>query len=173
MKKLATLFVASAVVAFASTSCGTKSAQAESTSDLKTKIENCTNPDSLKVYVAEAQAYAQKLVKEGKVEEAKKYLEQIEPAVKSKIPALAGTFDAVNGALDKVEASASDKAEDAKDAASAAVDSVGSAASQAADAVSQKASEVKDAAAEKVQEAKEATADAAQKGADKVKELLK
>ncbi len=172
MKKLATLFVASAVVAFASTSCGTKSAQAESTSDLKTKIENCTNPDSLKVYVAEAQAYAQKLVKEGKVEEAKKYLEQIEPAVKSKIPALAGTFDAVNGALDKVEASASDKA-DAKDAASAAVDSVGSAASQAADAVSQKASEVKDAAAEKVQEAKEATADAAQKGADKVKELLK
>ena len=49
---------------------------------------------------------------------------------------------------DKVEASASDKAEDAKDAASAAVDSVGSAASQAADAVSQKASEVKDAAAE-------------------------
>ncbi len=134
MKKLATLFVASAVVAFASTSCG------------------------------------QKLVKEGKVEEAKKYLDQIEPVVKSKIPALAGTFDAVNGALDKAEASASDKAEDAKDAASAAVDSVGSAASQAADAVSQKASEVKDAAAEKVQEA---TADAAQKGADKVKELLK
>lgn len=173
MKKLASLFIAGAVVALAASSCGTKSAQAESTSDLKTKIENCTNPDSLKVYVAEAQAYAQKLVKEGKVEEAKKYLEQIEPVVKSKVPAMAGAFDTVNSVLDKVESSAADKAESAGDAASAAADSIGSAASQAADAVSQKASEVKDAAAEKVQEAKEATADAAQKGADKVKELLK
>ncbi len=129
MKKLATLFVASAVVAFASTSCGTKSALVQNqppTQRLKLRI--APTPTALKVYVAEARAYAQKLVKEGKVEEAKKYLDQIEPVVKSKIPALAGTFDAVNGALDKVEASASDKAEDAKDAASAAVDSVGSAA---------------------------------------------
>ncbi|MDE5921485.1 MAG: hypothetical protein K2G82_07745, partial [Paramuribaculum sp.] len=35
------------------------------------KIENCTNTDSLKAYVDQAKAYAQTLVSQGKVEQAK------------------------------------------------------------------------------------------------------
>ncbi|MCM1068152.1 MAG: hypothetical protein NC418_11325 [Muribaculaceae bacterium] len=172
MKKLVLIGALVAVLAIGSVSCS-KNDGAKEASAITSKIENCTNPDSLRVYVDQAKAYAQKLVKEGKVEQAKEYLAKIEPVVKEKAPALAGTLASVETALDKVGDVVGDKVDDAKDAASAAADSLGSAASSASDAVAAKADEVKDAAAEKVQQAKDATADAAQKGADKVKELLK
>lgn len=181
MKKLVLTVAVALVMSAAAVSCGSK---AESGADMKAKIENCSNPDSLKVYVEQAKTYAQKLVAEGKVEEAKKYLAEVEPVVKEKAPALAGTFSAVTTALDKVESVAGDKAEAAKESASAAVDSAKTAAGNAVDAVSakagevkdaaaQKAGEVKDAAAEKAQQAKDAVSDAAQQGADKVKDLFK
>ncbi len=175
MKKL--VLTAVLALALAATSCGSKSTREVSASEMKTKIENCTNPDSLKVYVDQAKDYAKKLVDEGKIDEAKKYLDQIEPIVKEKAPALSGTFDAVNTALGKVKDVAGDKLDQAKDAASAATDSVGSAASNAVEGVKEAAADTynqaKDAAADAADKAKEATADAAQKGADKVKDLLK
>lgn len=172
MKKLVLIGALAAVLAIGSVSCSKKDG-ASDPSAITSKIENCTNTDSLKVYVDQAKAYAQKLVKEGKVDQAKEYLAKIEPVVKEKAPALAGTLATVETALDKVGDAVGDKVDDAKDAASAAADSLGSAAESARDAVAEKAGEVKDAAAEKIQQAKDATADAAQKGADKVKDLLK
>ena len=85
MKKLVLIGTLAAVLAAGSVSCSKK----DSTTDvsvLTSKIENCTNTDSLRVYVGQAKAYAQKLVKEGKVEEAKEYLAKIEPVVKRKHP---------------------------------------------------------------------------------------
>lgn len=183
MKKLVLIGTLAAVLAVGSMSCSKKDSSAEA-SAMTTKIENCTNPDSLQAYVAQAKAYAQKLVQEGKVDQAKEYLAKIEPVVKEKAPALAGTLSTVETALDKVTDVVGDKVDAAKDATSAAVDSIGSAASSATDAVSAKAEEVKDAAAakteevknaaaDKVDKAKEATANAVQNGADKVKDLLK
>lgn len=172
MKKLVLIGALAAVLAAGSVSCSKKDGAADA-SALTAKIENCTNPDSLSMYVDQAKAYAQKLVKEGKVDEAKAYLAKIEPVVKEKAPALAGTLSTVETALDKVGDVVGDKAQDAKDAASAAADSIGSAASQAGEAVADKAGELKDKAADKLQQAADATSDAAQKGADKVKDLLK
>jgi len=56
MKKL--VLTAIVALALAAASCGTKSTQEVSASDIKTKIENCSNPDSLKVYVDQAKDYA-------------------------------------------------------------------------------------------------------------------
>lgn len=171
MKKL--VLTAIVAIALAATSCGTKQTGEVSASDLKTKIENCTNPDSVKIYVDQAKDYAKKLVDEGKIDEARKYLDQIEPVVKEKAPSLSSTFDAVNTALGKVKEVAGDKAEEAKDAAAAATDSVKNAADNAVqnakDAASDAAQKTKDA----VENAKDAASDAAQQGADKVKDLLK
>lgn len=156
-------------------SCGSKAT--ETADSLKSKITNCSNPDSLKLYVEQAKAYADKLVAEGKVDEAREFMAKIEPVVNEKVPALAGTLSTVENVLDKVGDSAADKAEDAKNSAAAAVDSAKSAAGNAVEAVKDKTAETVDAAKEKtaaaVESAKEATSDAAQKGADKVKELLK
>ena len=168
MKKL--VLTAIVALALAATSCGSKTSEQVSASDMKTKIENCTNPDSLKVYVDQAKDYAKKLVDEGKVDEAQKYLDQIEPVVKDKAPALSSTFDAVNTALGKVKAVAGDKFDDAKEAASVAGDSVSSAASNAVEGVKEAAGDAvqnaKDAAGDAAQKAKDATVDAANKAKD-------
>lgn len=181
MKKLVLTLAVALTIGAAAVSCGNNAGSAAK--DIKAKIEHCSNPDSVKVYADEAREYARKLVAEGKVEEAKKYLAEIEPVVKEKVPALAGTFTTVNGLLDKVEDTAADKAADAKESASAAVDSAKSAAGSAVDAAKEKAGEVGDAAAQKASDlkqavsdkasdVKDAASDAVQKGADKVKDLL-
>ena len=178
------------VAAGAAVSCSKKDA-AESADAVKSKIENCTNPDSLSLYVEQAKDYADKLVKEGKIDEAQKYLETIEPVVKEKAPALAGTFDAVNAALGKVKDVAGDTVDSAKEAADNAADSLKNAADNAvegakdaaADAVNDakdKANAAADAAAQKVSDAannaaqkvSDAASNAAQKADNKVKDLL-
>ena len=42
--------------------CSTTEKAKDEGADLKAKIESCTNPDSMKVYVQQAQAYAEKLI---------------------------------------------------------------------------------------------------------------
>ena len=75
MKKI--FFVAVVAMAATLASCsGTKQAEDKGAA-LKAKIENCTNPDSLKLYVQQAQEYAQKLIAEGKDKEAQAYLEEV------------------------------------------------------------------------------------------------
>ena len=95
----AILLAAAAVVALAFGSCSKADKEAKSESnDFKAKIENCTNPDSIATYVQQAEAYARKLVDEGNVEEAKKYLADIQPIVKKKAPAHVGVFETVRTA---------------------------------------------------------------------------
>lgn len=55
---LAVALVATMVFA----SCSSTQKAKDEGADLKAKIENCSNPDSLKVYVEQAKAYADKLV---------------------------------------------------------------------------------------------------------------
>ncbi len=170
MKKLLLSIAVVAALCAATASCGKS---ADSTASMKSKIENCTNTDSLRAYVEQAKAYADKLVAEGKVDEARKYLAELEPVVKSKAPALSGALSTVESTLDKVKENASDKADEAKNSAAAAVDSAKSAVGSAAEAVKDKAADVASAVKEKTQDVKEGAADAVQKGADKVKEILK
>ena len=170
MKKLLLSIAVVAALCAATASCGKS---ADSTASMKSKIENCTNTDSLRAYVEQAKAYADKLVAEGKVDEARKYLAEPEPVVKSKAPALSGALSTVESTLDKVKENASDKADEAKNSTAAAVDSAKSAVGSAAEAVKDKAADVASAVKEKTQDVKEGAADAAQKGADKVKEILK
>ena len=170
MKKLLLFIAVVAALCAATASCGKS---ADSTASMKSKIENCTNTDSLRAYVEQAKAYADKLVAEGKVDEARKYLAELEPVVKSKAPALSGALSTVESTLDKVKENASDKTDEAKNSAAAAVDSAKSAVGSAAEAVKEKAADVASGVKEKAQDVKEGAADAAQKGADKVKELLK
>lgn len=153
MKKVL-LSVAVVTAAMFASCTGSADKAGHSTSDFKTKIENCTNPDSLTVYVNEAKAYAQKLVAEGKIDEAKKYMAQIEPVVKEKAPALAGAFSTVKDALDKVPGAVTGKTEEVKDAMSDKATEVGN-------AISDKASEVSDAVADKSEEAAAAVKDKA------------
>ncbi len=170
MKKLLLSIAVVAALCAATASCGKS---ADSTASMKSKIENCTNTDSLRAYVEQAKAYADKLVAEGKVDEARKYLAELEPVVKSKAPALSGALSTVESTLDKVKENASDKADEAKNSTAAAVDSAKSAVGSAAEAVKDKDGNVASAVKEKTQDVKEGAADAAQKGADKVKEILK
>ena len=193
MKKLVLSIAVVAALCASAVSCS--HSEADASGAMKAKIENCTNPDSLKAYVDEARAYADKLVKEGKVDEAKKYLEAIEPAVKEKAPALAGVLTTAETALDKVKDVVGDKAEDARQSAGEAVDSARSAVGSAVDAVGDKASDIYDATKEKTKDVVNATkdkavdvydatktkatevtksaADAVKEGADKTKEFLK
>ncbi|MEZ3590392.1 MAG: hypothetical protein K1V84_05095 [Muribaculaceae bacterium] len=164
MKKILLFVAVAASLSFAACSSADKAAN-ESADSFKSKIENCTNPDSLKIYVEQAKEYAQKLISEGKVDEAKKYLNDIQPTVEKYAPSLAGTLSTVKNLVDKVPASAesaTDAATDSlKSAASDAVNAAGDAVNAAGDAVSAKANEVKDAATDKANEVKDAATDKA------------
>lgn len=132
------------------------------------KLSSATNSDSIASYIDKAKAYAQKLINEGKVEEAKAYLAKIEPMIKSKAPQLAGSLDAIKAGLDKLPTDAGEKADaamqDAKEKAGEAYDAAKEAAKDKAEAVKEsakeKASAAKEAAKEKADAAKEKTRNA-------------
>ncbi len=183
MKKL--ILSVAVIAAVAMISCTSSEKTAEQGSAITSKIENCTNPDSLKAYVQEAKDYVKTLVNEGKVEQAKEYLAKIEPVVMEKAPALAGTLATVETALDKVADTAKVDPTEAVDSAKNAVtDSISSKAEAIKDAAADKIQEGKDAVAEKAGEVVEGTkkvasdvaekaSDAAQQAADKIKDLGK
>lgn len=179
MKKLI-LSVAVTAVALMVACTGKQQTEKED-GGIMAKIENCTNTDSLKAYVDQAKAYAQTLVSQGKVEQAKEFLAKIEPVVKQKAPALATALTSVESALDKVEAAASEKADSTKQAVT---DSVGNKIDAAKQAISDKASETVEKASDAVEnvagkasdavgKAADKTADAVNKATDAVKEKLK
>lgn len=184
MKKiLLTLAVVGAAIAGLS-ACSQSASQKDGRTEgeeIKAKIENCTNADSLKLYVEQAQAYAAKLEAEGKGAEAASYLDEVTPVVEKKDPSVAGYFKELKDkaaaevkeageAVDSVAGAAADKGKEL-------ADSVNSKGAAAVNAVTEKGAAAVDAAkskgAEAVQQGKEKVSDAAQKGADKVKDLLK
>ncbi len=176
--------LAVAVLAIGSlTSCGSKTTRegSEEGEALKVKIENCTDPDSLKMYVEQAQEYARKLEAEGKGEEAEAYLNKIVPVVQEKDPSVATYFEELKSKAKEEVTEAKEKADsvagDLKDKGAVAVDSVKNAGKNAVESVKKAGSDAVEATKQKtsdvVQQGKEKVSDAAQKGADKVKDLLK
>ncbi len=151
-----TLTIAAAAIG-SLTSCGSKAAREGSDEGeaLKAKIENCTDPDSLKIYVEQAQTYAQKLEAEGKGKEAEAYLNKIVPVVQKKDPSVATYFEELKTKACEAKEAVDSVAGAVKDKSAAVVDSV------------------KNAGANAVEGVKNAGSDAAQQGADKVKDLLK
>lgn len=201
MKKFFMTLAVAAMALGAMTSCGSK-AETEGKDEgkeLKTKIENCTDPDSLKIYVEQAHEYAAKLEAEGKGAEAEGYLDELLPVVQQKDSAAASYFqqlkskaveevneakEAAKEAKDSVASAGKHAVEAGKDAVNAGKDAVKGAAESAEKKVSDAAAEAKqkgteavDAAKQKgseaVNSAKQKGADAVQKGADAVKGLLK
>ena len=167
MKKIYLAVAVVATMMFAS--CSSTQKAKDEGADLKSKIESCINPDSLKVYVDQAKAYADKLVSEGKDKEAEAYLKEVAPVVAAKDPTAASVFE-------KIEAAADSVASDATDAVKAAGESVGDAVSDKVDAAkaaaSQAADDAKAKAAKAADDAKTKVADAASQAADKVKSAL-
>lgn len=156
-------------------SCSAERAQ-QSEKSLAEKIESTSNPDSLRMYVNEANAYIEKLTKEGKVEEAQAYLDEIKPVVEKKAPALVPSFvsTALGIAEEKARQSAAefaDKAGDAvdnvKDTAGDAVDKAKDAANDAVNKAKDKANEAADKANDAVNKAKDKATDAVNKAKDK------
>jgi len=128
MKKVIFSVAVVATMVFAACS-GEKKVQDEASS-MQSKIENCTNPDSLKAYAAQAQAYYQKLVAEGKVDEAKAFLDKVEPTIKEKVPSLAGAFETLKSGVDALPGKVDDAASAVGDSISAAADQAQQAANQ-------------------------------------------
>lgn len=180
MKKLflSVALVAAVMVA----SCSAEKKAEDEGAALKAKIENCTNPDSLKIYVSQAKDYANKLVKEGKDSAAEAFLSEVTPAVQAKDPAAALGLTAIDlkakadSAFEATKESAKELADSTSKAVSDKVGEVKDAASDAAekakDKVSDAAEKAKDKAAEAAETAKTKAAEAAQSGADKVKDLM-
>lgn len=176
MKKL---FLSIAIVGAALLgSCSAEKKAEDKGADLKAKIENCTDSDSLKIYVQQAKDYADKLVSEGKDSEAEAFLNEVTPAVEAKDPAAAGTFLGLNlkakadSAFDATKEAAKNLADTVGDKAVKVKDAVSDKAKDVKDAVSDKAKDVKDATKDAFNTAKEKTAEAAQSGADKVKDIV-
>lgn len=175
MKKfILSLAVALAVGAAAVSCSNTTSSADESAQALIEKIQSTTNQADIQKYVDQAREYATQLVNEGKIDEAKAYLEKIEPVVKEKAPALAGALEAASNGLDKVKdfvgdqvdavgaatddavQTASDAVESAKDKAGEAVDAAKEQAGQAVDAAKEAAGNILDAAQQSASDAKDA-----------------
>lgn len=141
---------------------------------LTEKIEKCSDPDSLKAYVNEAKDYTQKLISEGRYEEASMFIDSVSPAVKEKAPALMGTFVALKGQLKVDEAT-----ENVKDAAEEVADSVSSKAGKVADKTEDiynktkdKVGDIADKTGKAVGKAAEKTGDAVSTAAEKTDDAL-
>lgn len=175
MKKLILSFTVLAAMAAASCSTSETKAQNEGAA-IKAKIENCTNPDSLAIYVKQAKDYADKLVSEGNDKAAQAYLDEVAPVVQSKDPTAASVFDRLKADADSAVTAAGDAVKATADSAAAKVsdakDKVVDAASNAKDKAVQAASDAKDKASKAASDAKDKAADAISSGADKIKEAV-
>ncbi|MDE6489597.1 MAG: hypothetical protein K2L49_00385 [Muribaculaceae bacterium] len=176
MKKI--LFSIAAVASMTLVSCGGKAdcCKDASATAITSGIERCDNQDSLRMYVDRAKEHARKLVSEGRVAEAQKYLEEVAPAVDKYAPKYSGELTQVQAAVNKAAGTTGDKVENAKNAVAAAADSVGGAVSEKAGEVKDKTvdkyNDVKDAVSDKASELKDKAADAADNAADKVKDMF-
>lgn len=180
---------------FAMTSCGNsgdKKAEDEGAA-LKAKIENCTDPDSIKIYADQARIYAEKLEADGKGEEAKTYLNEVIPVIQGKDSTAVTVFDqlksdalkevaaakmGVTSVVDSIENAAANAVDSVKNAAGNAVDAAKGAAADAVNSAKDKANaavnDAKDKAGAAVDnakdKAKEAVNNAKQEAANKAKE---
>lgn len=165
-----TVLTVSAIAALMlGSSCSAERAQ-QSEKSLAEKIESTSNPDSLRMYVSEANAYIEKLTKEGKVDEAQAYLDEIKPVVEKKAPALVPSFvtTSLGIAEEKARQSAAEFADKAGDAVDNVKDAAGNAVNKAKDAAGDAVDKAKDAANDAVNKAKDKANEAADKANDAV-----
>lgn len=190
MKKLILSVAVVAAMSFAS--CGTSTKQAEDEGEmLRTKIENCKNPDSLKLYVKQAKEYAGKLVSQGNAAAAKAYLDEVTPVIEKKDPSASAELkgvccgadskaktlakqvaDSTSQAVDSVKDVVADKAGDVKSAVGNAVEQTKEDVSSAADKAKEKVGNAAEKTGDSVKKAAEKTGDAVQNAAEKTKKAL-
>ncbi|MCD8387328.1 MAG: hypothetical protein LUD17_10630 [Bacteroidales bacterium] len=158
MKKL---FLSLAVIAsLCMASCGGSAEKAadQQATEVVDQINKASSEAEAQDIVSKAQAYVEKLVKEGKIQEAKDYLDKIKPTIEQKFPSTAPLLEKAQAAITAAAALTGDKTESvtdkAKDAASEAADSIASKTGQAVDA------------------ATDAATDAANKAKDAIKNAL-
>lgn len=173
MKKL--VFGAAAVAMMIGMySCGGSSTKTVADGDaIKAKIENCKDPDSLKIYVQQAKDHAMNLMAKGDSTAAVAYIKDIAPAVQQKDASVAAEIDALAEqanyttvlAVDSAKTTVANAADSVKNAASSAYNAVKG-------AVSEKAGEVKDASVDAYNSAKDATVKAADNAKEKAAEVL-
>ncbi len=160
MKKLFLPFLA--VAAIAMTSCSSKNAEAtdetvDTGADLKAKIENCTDPDSLQLYVQQASEYAATLDSEA----ANEYVNEVVTIVSTTNPSSVSLLEVLKAYADSTTCAAIDNANGVKDAA---VDAATGAVEAGKDAAESAVNNAKDQALNAANDAK-AKADAAAKAA--------
>lgn len=184
MKKVFLSLALVATLAMASCQPSVKKAEDEGAA-IKAKIENCSDPDSLKIYVQQAKDYADKLVKEGDDAAAQAYLDEVTPIVQAKDPTAVSIFDvlkekadstlnAAKEVADSTLGAAEEKASAAVEGAKKEVKTTAKKAVQAGkDKVEEAASNAANAAQTAVEENKEKAANAVQQSADKLKNALK
>lgn len=152
----------------------------ESATDFTSKVAEVADPDSLEAMAAEAQAYAEKLASEGKVDSARKYLETVVPALEEKNPTLADrfrkikvkiveTYDTVAGKTGVIADSIASKSTTVFNNTKQAV---GSVAGDVKDRTVEVAGNVGHAVQGAAETAGEKVGDVAREGADKVKGLF-
>ncbi len=163
MKKL--VFGAAAVAMMVGMySCGGSSTKTVADGDaIKAKIENCKDPDSLKIYVQQAKDHAMNLMAKGDSTAA---VQQKDASVAAEINAIAEQANYTTVvAVDSAKTTVANAADSVKNAAASAYDAVKG-------AVSEKAGEVKDASVDAYNSAKDATAKAADNAKEKAAEVL-
>lgn len=176
MKKLLLSVAVLATLALASCGSSAKSAE-DKGAELKAKIENCTDPDSLKIYVQQAQEYAEQLVKEGKDQAAADYLNEVAPVLEAKQAQGVSILENIKNEADE----AVEKAQEAADSVKAGVDNAVKGATEAVSDAKDKAAATaaaavetaKDKATEAVSNAADATKAAADEAAQKAKDAAK
>ncbi|MDO4319980.1 MAG: hypothetical protein Q4C34_05330 [Bacteroidales bacterium] len=157
MKKFLLMVAVAAVAVLGACSGGKESKSCEAGENaVITKLQHCTNPDSISVYVDQAKAYAQKLVNEGKIDEAKAYLDKITPVVQQKAPALVSTLETVKTAISKLPGQVAD--------------STASTIGDVADSIAAKGKDVKDATVEGAKSVYNSAKEVGSKGIDAAKE---
>lgn len=169
MKKL--FLSAALVAAVMMASCSAEKKAEDEGNVLKAKIENCTNPDSLKIYVTQAREYADKLIKDGKDAAAETFLSEVTPAVRAKDPAAAISLSALDLKA-KADSTFEANKEAAKELADSTSKTLGEKVDEITDATGKAVDKAKDKVSDAAEKAKEKTAEAAQAGADKVKDLM-
>lgn len=171
--KLIITSVATAALALTIVSCSTQERAQHSEMSLASKIENASNPDSVKAYVNSAKEHIDKLIADGDLVAAKAYLDSIQPVVEKKDPAMVHIFTPTNAEMAKAEAKAA--AEDAAEAMREGADTVASKASDLLDktteAAKATAKNAADKGAEIVDKTKEKGADIVDKAKDKGQDL--
>ena len=171
--KLIITSVATAALALTIVSCSTQERAQHSEMSLASKIENASNPDSVKAYVNSAKEHIDKLIADGDLVAAKAYLDSIQPVVEKKDPAMVHIFTPTKADMAKAEAKAA--AEDAAEAMREGADTVASKASDLLDktteAAKATAKNAADKGAEIVDKTKEKGADIVDKAKDKGQDL--